>query len=89
MRLIIFQYAAILMGISNTIGTIPGIVSPIVTGYIVQNRVKYFDLLGIFSQKMFIWASIFISYTTYCLCSKKILPYLYNNKPKTSKVSSS
>lgn len=32
------QYAAILMGISNTIGTIPGIISPAVTGYIVQDK---------------------------------------------------
>eukprot|EP00095_Tigriopus_kingsejongensis_P003697 maker-scaffold1581_size34907-snap-gene-0.7 protein:Tk03697 transcript:maker-scaffold1581_size34907-snap-gene-0.7-mRNA-1 annotation:"vesicular glutamate transporter -like" len=30
------QYAAILMGISNTIGTIPGIISPVITGYIVK-----------------------------------------------------
>ncbi len=28
------------MGISNTIGTIPGIISPMVTGYIVQDRVN-------------------------------------------------
>ena len=31
------QYAAILMGVSNTIGTIPGIVSPSVTGMIVPH----------------------------------------------------
>jgi len=31
------QYAAILMGISNTIGTIPGIISPVITGFIVQD----------------------------------------------------
>ena len=34
------QYAAILMGISNTIGTIPGIISPTVTGLIVQDRTQ-------------------------------------------------
>ncbi|XP_055373403.1 sialin-like [Condylostylus longicornis] len=32
------QYASILMGISNTFGTIPGIISPLITGYIVQNQ---------------------------------------------------
>ncbi|XP_040572757.1 sialin isoform X1 [Lepeophtheirus salmonis] len=32
------QYAAILMGISNTIGTIPGILSPALTGFIVQDK---------------------------------------------------
>ncbi|XP_014258795.1 sialin-like [Cimex lectularius] len=30
------QYASILMGISNTAATLPGILSPIVTGYVVQ-----------------------------------------------------
>ena len=33
------RYAAILMGVSNTVGTIPGILSPAVTGAIVQDRV--------------------------------------------------
>jgi len=32
------NYASILMGISNTIGSIPGIVSPIITGYIVTDQ---------------------------------------------------
>ncbi|XP_031620236.1 vesicular glutamate transporter 1-like isoform X2 [Contarinia nasturtii] len=31
------QYASVLMGISNTFGTIPGIVSPALTGFIVVN----------------------------------------------------
>ncbi|KAH0533702.1 hypothetical protein KQX54_000787 [Cotesia glomerata] len=32
------QHASVLMGIGNTIATLPGIVSPIITGYIVQNK---------------------------------------------------
>ncbi|KAJ8946672.1 hypothetical protein NQ318_019987 [Aromia moschata] len=32
------QYASILMGLSNTFGTLPGIVSPILTGYVVTNE---------------------------------------------------
>lgn len=31
------QHASVLLGISNTFGTIPGIVSPALTGYIVVN----------------------------------------------------
>lgn len=34
------QYASILMGISNTFATIPGIVSPLLTGYIVHTPVS-------------------------------------------------
>uniref|UniRef100_U5ERG1 Sialin n=1 Tax=Corethrella appendiculata TaxID=1370023 RepID=U5ERG1_9DIPT len=34
------QYAGLLMGITNTFGTIPGIVSPMITGHIVQNRLS-------------------------------------------------
>ncbi|XP_073992597.1 sialin-like isoform X2 [Rhodnius prolixus] len=32
------QYASILMGFSNTVATLPGILSPMLTGYIVKNR---------------------------------------------------
>nr|CAG4638404.1 EOG090X04X8 [Cyclestheria hislopi] len=32
------QYASLLMGISNTVATLPGIVSPSITGYIVQTK---------------------------------------------------
>ncbi|XP_044011343.1 sialin-like [Aphidius gifuensis] len=32
------QHASVLMGMGNTIATIPGIVSPILTGYIVKNK---------------------------------------------------
>lgn len=35
------SYASILMGISNTFGTIPGIVSPLLTGYIVDTGVRF------------------------------------------------
>jgi MFS transporter, ACS family, solute carrier family 17 (sodium-dependent inorganic phosphate cotransporter), other len=30
------RYAGVLMGITNTVGTIPGILAPVVTGFIVQ-----------------------------------------------------
>ena len=33
------QYASILMGIGNTIATIPGIVSPMLTGFLVNDGV--------------------------------------------------
>lgn len=32
------QYASILMGISNTVATIPGIISPLIAGYIVTEQ---------------------------------------------------
>ncbi|XP_067000876.2 vesicular glutamate transporter 2 [Anabrus simplex] len=32
------QHASVLMGISNTVGTLPGIISPLVMGFIVQNK---------------------------------------------------
>ncbi|CAH0392904.1 unnamed protein product [Bemisia tabaci] len=32
------QHASLLMGLSNTVATLPGIMSPIVAGYIVQNK---------------------------------------------------
>lgn len=35
------QHASVLMGISNTFGTIPGIVSPALTGFIVVDSVGF------------------------------------------------
>jgi nitrate/nitrite transporter NarK len=35
------QHAGVLMGLSNMAGTLPGIISPLVTGFIVQNKVWY------------------------------------------------
>ena len=35
------QYAALTVGVSNTIATLPGLISPSITGYIVQNKVVY------------------------------------------------
>ncbi|XP_015174625.1 PREDICTED: sialin isoform X2 [Polistes dominula] len=32
------KHASVLMGIGNTIATLPGVVSPIITGYVVQNK---------------------------------------------------
>ncbi|XP_034196051.1 major facilitator superfamily transporter 9 [Osmia lignaria lignaria] len=32
------QHASVLMGIGNTIATLPGVVSPLITGYIVRNK---------------------------------------------------
>lgn len=34
------QYAGVLIGISNTIATLPGIFSPLLTGVIVQHHVS-------------------------------------------------
>ena len=39
------QYASILMGISNTFATIPGIISPLLTGILVNNGVRKFIIM--------------------------------------------
>ena len=39
------KHAGVLMGISNTIATLPGIISPLITGYIVQNKVRLLSFL--------------------------------------------
>ena len=33
------QYAGLIMGFSNTIATIPGMIGPVIVGYVVQNNV--------------------------------------------------
>ena len=41
-----FQFASILMGLSNTFATLPGIISPALTGAIVTRKVGFFRALG-------------------------------------------
>ena len=38
------RYAGVLMGITNSAATIPGMVGPYVVGYLTNNEVSYFDL---------------------------------------------
>lgn len=60
------QHASVLMGISNTFGTIPGIVSPLLTGYLVVEqtteewKIVFFISAGIYLLGCLIywfWAS--------------------------------
>lgn len=39
------QHASVLMGIGNTLGTLPGILSPIIGGYIVVTPVSIAKIL--------------------------------------------
>lgn len=62
------NYASIIFGIQNTVGTLPGIISPTLTGYLVQHKVQaYFDgKNALFKKKCFchrplkngVWCSI-------------------------------
>ena len=38
------RYAGVLMGITNSAATIPGMVGPYVVGYLTNNEVSFFDL---------------------------------------------
>lgn len=48
------QHASVLMGLSNTFATLPGILSPLISGYIVTEKVSislnYFFRLVILSK---------------------------------------
>lgn len=39
------KQASVILGIGNTIATLPGIVSPIITGYITQNKVSLYNIV--------------------------------------------
>lgn len=66
------QHASVLMGIANTFGTIPGIVSPTLTGYIVQHSVSEIGTRQTFRNLQF-FKFYFISD---CRASKSIELYL-------------
>ncbi len=52
------QYAAILMGISNTIGTIPGIISPAITGILVKDGVSVHRSMSLLLRPQQVWRSV-------------------------------
>ena len=41
------QFASILMGLSNTVATLPGMFSPLLTGHLVQDKVSVVFLIGL------------------------------------------
>ncbi|CAH1100735.1 unnamed protein product [Psylliodes chrysocephalus] len=55
------KYASIIIGISNTFGTVPGILSPILTGYLVTHEDNIDEWLIIFyiSAALYIFGAIF------------------------------
>ncbi|XP_031343254.1 sialin-like [Photinus pyralis] len=54
------QHASVILGISNTVGTIPGIISPILTGYIVTTpTADEWQTVFIISSALYIFVAIF------------------------------
>ncbi|XP_031342397.1 sialin-like isoform X2 [Photinus pyralis] len=54
------QHASILMGISNTFATIPGIISPVITGYIVTTPSEYeWQIVFFISSGVYLFGCIF------------------------------
>ena len=57
------RYAGVLMGITNTAGTIPGMVGPYVVGYLTDNEVIYTSILFC---SMFFCCCFFVSLFVCC-----------------------
>lgn len=55
------QYASILMGFGNTFATIPGIVSPIITGYLVtdETNVDEWRIIFYISSGLYLFGAVF------------------------------
>ncbi|KAG8227728.1 hypothetical protein J437_LFUL008010 [Ladona fulva] len=54
------QHASVLMGLSNTIATLPGIISPSITGYIVQNKTaKEWRTVFYIASAIYLFGAIF------------------------------
>lgn len=58
------QYASILRGVSNTFATIPGIISPILTGLIIEHKV----ISTIFKTNFFMNEILKTSFDFICQC---------------------
>ncbi|XP_068082585.1 vesicular glutamate transporter 1 isoform X2 [Anabrus simplex] len=54
------QHASVLLGIGNTFGTMPGIISPTITGYIVQHKTtSEWQIVFFISSAIYLVGSIF------------------------------
>uniref|UniRef100_A0A6P7FXI1 Sialin n=1 Tax=Diabrotica virgifera virgifera TaxID=50390 RepID=A0A6P7FXI1_DIAVI len=71
------KYASILVGFSNSFGTVPGIISPILTGYLVTQQDDINEWLTIFyiSSAIYLFGAIF--YGVYA--SGELQPWVQNN----------
>ncbi|XP_056636501.1 uncharacterized protein LOC130445018 [Diorhabda sublineata] len=58
------KFASIIIGISNTFGTIPGIVSPILTGYLVthQEDINEWRVIFYISSSIYLFGAIFFAF---------------------------
>ncbi|XP_060517094.1 uncharacterized protein LOC132696344 [Cylas formicarius] len=77
------QYASILMGIGNTFATIPGIISPVITGYIVKKpaTVDQWQTVFFIAGGLYLFGAIF--YGTFA--SGELQPWAKEEK-QTSRV---
>ncbi|XP_031343252.1 sialin-like [Photinus pyralis] len=77
------QHASVLMGIGNTFGTVPGIVSPILTGHIVTTQsVKEWQIVFITSTCIYILG--FIVYVIFA--SGELQPWAIHTESKDKNV---
>ncbi|KAG5898927.1 hypothetical protein JTB14_007962 [Gonioctena quinquepunctata] len=74
------QYASILMGISNTFGTIPGICSPIVAGYIVTDEANIYQWRIIFCISSILYIVGAIIYGSFASC--ELQPWAMDGETK-------
>ncbi|XP_031343540.1 vesicular glutamate transporter 1-like isoform X2 [Photinus pyralis] len=79
------QHASVLLGISNTIATIPGIISPIVAGYIVTTPTAFeWQIVFIISSCIYVCGAIFYGF----FASGELQPWAVDtNKTKDNDVS--
>ncbi|CAG9864851.1 unnamed protein product [Phyllotreta striolata] len=70
------KYASILVGISNTFGTVPGIVSPILTGYLVTHtdNIDEWRIIFYISSAIYLFGAIFYAFNA----SGELQPWAVN-----------
>ncbi|XP_039293719.1 sialin [Nilaparvata lugens] len=71
------QFASVLMGLSNTVATIPGIISPLLTGHLIRHKTIYeWQTVFMISSCVYILGAIIYS----LLASGKIQPWAFNTQ---------
>ncbi|RZF40673.1 hypothetical protein LSTR_LSTR012774 [Laodelphax striatellus] len=71
------QFASVLMGLSNTVATVPGIISPLLTGHLIKHKtISEWQTVFLISSTVYIIGAVVYAF----LASGKIQPWASNNQ---------
>src|SRR4029434_10700314 len=76
------RYASILMGISNGVGTLSGMVCPIIVGALTKNKVQLFYTSFLCVCVCVLWLFSVCVWLCVCVCVSECFPFCYCSRSR-------